>query len=137
MKIFFDSSAFAKRYILERGSEVVDQLCEEADAIALCILCPTEIVSALCRRRRENTISHDQYLLAKQALSQEIRDVDLIQLTPSVIRRSTNLLEQFPLKSNDSLHVACALEWEAELFVSADRQQITAVRKTGLKAKQL
>ena len=35
----------------------------------------------------------------------------------------------------DALHVACALHWEAELFVSADKRQADAARKAGLHTK--
>jgi predicted nucleic acid-binding protein len=33
----------------------------------------------------------------------------------------------------DALHIGCALEWEAELFVSSDKRQILAAKKAGLK----
>jgi len=33
------------------------------------------------------------------------------------------------------LHIACALQWEAELFVSADQRQVSAARKAGLRTK--
>jgi len=33
----------------------------------------------------------------------------------------------------DALHIACALEWGAELFVSSDQQQLRAAKRAGLK----
>jgi len=33
MKVFFDTSALAKRYTGEPGSELVFELCQEADAL--------------------------------------------------------------------------------------------------------
>jgi predicted nucleic acid-binding protein len=32
----------------------------------------------------------------------------------------------------DALHVACALEWQADLFVTSDRRQLKAAMNTGL-----
>ena len=49
MKTFFDSSAFAKRYVEEPGSQTVDSLCREATEVALSVLCVPEIISALMR----------------------------------------------------------------------------------------
>jgi predicted nucleic acid-binding protein len=49
VKTFFDSSAFAKRYIEESGSQNVDALCQEAGEVGLSVLCVPEIVSALNR----------------------------------------------------------------------------------------
>jgi predicted nucleic acid-binding protein len=36
----------------------------------------------------------------------------------------------------DALHIACALEWGAEVFVSADARQLAAARRAGLRTKQ-
>jgi predicted nucleic acid-binding protein len=35
----------------------------------------------------------------------------------------------------DALHVACAMQWGAELFVSADARQVAAAKKAGLRTK--
>jgi len=35
----------------------------------------------------------------------------------------------------DALHVACSLQWEAELFVSSEEQQIAAARNAGLRTR--
>ena len=45
------------------------------------------------------------------------------------------ILEGNPIRAMDALHIACAVQWEAELFVSADEQQIAAAEKAGLHDK--
>ena len=45
-------------------------------------------------------------------------------------------IEASPVRAMDALHVACALEWDAELFASADKQQLSAAKKAGLKTQQ-
>ena len=37
-----------------------------------------------------------------------------------LVTAAVALLEQFPLRSPDALHVACASEWSIDLFVCAD-----------------
>ena len=37
----------------------------------------------------------------------------------------------------DALHVACALEWKADLFVTSDRKQADAAVNAGLRAEYL
>ncbi|NVM56869.1 MAG: type II toxin-antitoxin system VapC family toxin [Desulfobacterales bacterium] len=64
-----------------------------------------------------------------------MRDSVIINLTPQVIGTSTSLLESFTLRAMDTLHVACALEWGTELFVSSDKKQITVARKAGLRTR--
>ena len=132
MKTFFDSSAFAKRYVEEPGSQAVDDVCQNTTVLALSVLCVPEIISALNRRLREQRLSRQGYLAAKSRLSADVADVVVIELTPAVIVRSIVLLETTALRAMDALHVACALEWGAGLFVSADERQVKAARKSGL-----
>jgi hypothetical protein len=47
------------------------------------------------------------------------------------------LLENNVLHALDALHVACALEWQADRFVTSDRRQFTAAMNTGLRAEYI
>jgi len=135
VKTFFDSSAFAKRYVEETGSQIVDDICYNATEISVSVICIPEIISALNRRLRERSLSHQDYVTIKQSLSEDVRDALIVNLTPEVIMASTKLLESSPLRAMDALQVACALVWETELFVSSDKRQLTAAKKAGLKIK--
>ena len=137
MKVFFDSSAFAKRYVKERGSDEVEKICLTASSIALAVICIPEIVSAFCRYKRELLLSKQQYELLKMTVLNETRDILLINLTASVIKQAVELLENNTLRSSDALHIACALEWKADLFVSSDKEQILAARKEGIKTRYI
>ena len=132
MKTLFDSSAFVKRYVEEEGSQAVDGICRGATTLALSVLCVPEIISALNRRLREGSLSRQGYLSAKSHLSEDVADVVVVNLTPAVVSRATFLLETNILRAMDALHIACALEWGAELFVSADARQIRAAKRSGL-----
>jgi len=133
VKTLFDSSAFAKRYIEEAGSQVVDDICQRTTTLALSVLCVPEIISALNRRLREKRLSRQDYFTAKRRLSADVAEALVIELTPEVVSRSILLLETSELRTLDAIHVACALEWGAEEFVSADQRQVKAARKSGLK----
>jgi predicted nucleic acid-binding protein len=135
VRTFFDSSAFAKRYVEEPGSQAVDSLCQEATEVALSVLCVPEIISALNRRVRDGLLTHREYAEAKQYLSKDIRDAVIVNLVPQVLSACTRVLEASPVRAGDALHVACALEWKTELFVSADKRQISAAKKAGLHTK--
>jgi len=135
VKTFFDSSAFAKRYVEETGSETVDDFCMGATELAMSVVCIPEILSALNRRVRERDLSARQYRTAREALFDEISDAEIISLTPDVISICTTVLETSPVRAMDALHVACAVRWGAELFVSADQRQIAAAKKAGLRTK--
>jgi len=137
MKTLCDSSAFAKRYVDEKGSQEVDNVCRATSALALSVVCVPEIISALNRWVREKRLSPQEYIAAKSRLSEDVADAVIVNLTPAVIARSTFLLETNVLRAMDSLHVACALEWGAELFVSCDDRQIKAAKRAGLRTRRI
>jgi predicted nucleic acid-binding protein len=132
MRVVFDSSAFAKRYIDEHGSQFVDEICQRADQLGLCAIAPAELFSAVNRRRREGYFSPSDYELIKSHIITDLRDIFLLDLTPGVTAQAIRLLESQFLRAMDALHVACALEWQADLFVTADQRQLIAAQNVGL-----
>ena len=132
MKTYFDSSVYVKRFIEEEGSDIVEKICLQTTSLGLSIICVPEIISALNRSVREKYISHKYYHFIKSQLFTELKDVVILNITQQVISRSVKLLEKNILRAMDSLHVACAIEWQADLFVSADKRQIEVARKAGL-----
>jgi len=137
MNVFLDSSALAKRYVEEPGSARLEEILAFASSLAISILAVTEVISALCRRHRESKLSHRQYSQAKHMLFEDIADSSVVNLTEPVVLRAIQLLQRWPLRSSDSLQVASAAEWSADLFVSADERQCRAARAYGLKVEEL
>lgn len=139
MKTFFDSSAFAKRFVEEPGSSKVEDICGEARELAVSVICASEIVSALARRLREPELTRRQYLAAKRRLFEDLHDAVIVNLTPAVIRRCVSALEETStsLRTLDALLVASAVEWQAELFVTSDRRQLAAADEAGLTTVQV
>ena len=135
MKLAVDSSSFAKRYVQEVGSDELDRFLESASELAFCVILVPEIISGLNRRLRERILTIADYRAVKKQLMDDVRDATVLQITPSVISRSVKLLESNVLRSLDALHVACALEWQADLFVTSDRRQSMAAKKAGLRAE--
>ena len=137
MLVFFDSSAFAKRYVQEAGSDEVLSWCERASEIGLSGIALPEIVSAFCRLSREKRISRKQYHALKVSLLEDVRDVAICALSPEVIRHSIIALEKNTLRGMDAIHIGSALALRAEMFVSADQRQCHAARLAGLKVAKV
>ncbi len=135
MKVFFDTSSFVKKFIEEVGSKQVDDVTQKSSEIGLSIICFPEIISVLNRKLRAEFITEKTYLDLKNDILKDIEDADIINLTPRVLKTTTELLEENILRSLDAIHIACALEWQSELFVSSDERQITAAIKSGLKVE--
>ena len=132
MRVFFDSSALAKRYVDETGTLEVLAWCEQATELALSVVAIPELISAFCRLRRERKISPSQYQRLKNELMGDIADALVCDTTPQVISRSVQALEAHTLRGMDAIHVGAAIVSNAEIFVSADTKQCEAARALGL-----
>jgi hypothetical protein len=137
MRVFFDSSAFAKRYIREEGTDAVLSWCDKATELCLSGIALTEIVSAFCRLQRENRVSPVQYRHLKTMLMADISDAAICDLTPEVIRHSIIALEKNALRGMDAVHLGSALALNVDIFVSADARQCGAATQAGLKVVQV
>lgn len=137
MRLFLDSSALAKRYVEEPGSERLQELLGAAGRLGLCALAVPEIVSGLRRSQRERRLTTAQYARAKGALLADVRDAEVVGLVDAVLVTSVAVLERSVVRALDALHVAAAIVWSAELFVSADEQQCRAAREAGLLVERL
>ncbi|MEJ2054956.1 MAG: type II toxin-antitoxin system VapC family toxin [Calditrichaceae bacterium] len=137
MNIYFDSSAWTKRYILEQGTEEVESICFRAEKITLSILCVPEVVSAFTRLKREGRITPEQYNRLQKSLYEDIVDVKLINIAMEAINQAVNMIQKFPLRTLNALHIACAGLSKTDLFVSADARQLTAAEGIGLEVRYI
>ncbi|MDO9079431.1 MAG: type II toxin-antitoxin system VapC family toxin [Desulfuromonadales bacterium] len=137
MRVFFDSSAFVKRYVREEGTDAVLFWCDQATELCLSGIALPEIVSAFCRLQREKLISPLQYRQLKAMLMADISDAAICDLTPVVIRHTIISLEKNVLRGMDAIHLGSALALNAEIFVSADVRQCAAVTQAGLRVVQV
>jgi predicted nucleic acid-binding protein len=135
VKVFFDSSALVKRYVSEKGTSVVLSLCESATELGISVICYPEIISALCRLRREGRMNGSQYIAAKQSIALDLRDASLCNISETTVLQSIQLLEDNVLRAMDAFHISAALEWNADVFASSDARQIAAAKKAGLKVQ--
>ena len=132
MRVFFDSSSLAKRYIDEQGSSEIESILYDTTQLAVSIIVIPEILSGLNRRVREGVITLEDYKIIKKQFAEDMEDMIVLQLAPKVISTSTSLLEKNTLRAMDALHIACAIEWNATLFVTSDKRQLLAAKHAGL-----
>jgi predicted nucleic acid-binding protein len=133
VKVFLDTSAFAKRYVAEQGTDKVMALCQQADSLVVSVMCLPELISTLSRLVREKKLSKADYRKLKGDTVADLADVDICQITSGIMDSVILLLESHPLRAMDAIHVACALAVDPDTFVSADHRQLLAAQKAGLK----
>ena len=132
MRVYFDSSAFAKRYIDETGTADVLAWCERASELALSVIALPELISAFRRLQREGRLTDAQYQIIKRDLMLDIADALICDTTPQVIQHAVKALENHTLRGMDAIHLGAALACTAEVFISADARQCRAAEAFGL-----
>jgi uncharacterized protein len=137
VRVFFDTSAFVKRYVDESGTDRVVEICRQADELILSVICLPEVISTLNRLVREGKLSPKDYRRTRDLILKELEDAEICHLTPEVIARTLKCLESNPLRALDALHLGCALIVEPDLFVSSDQRQIEAAKKAGLNVMEV
>ena len=137
MRVYFDSSAFAKRYVNEAGTQEVLTWCDRASELALSIIAVPELISAFCRLLCEGRLDESQYRQIKSVLMEDIADALICDTTPRVIQYAVRALESQPLRGTDAIHIGAAQACTAEVFVSADARQCAAARNLGLQVVAL
>ena len=143
---YLDTSALIKRYVTEAGSAWLEATAFAADDALLLTSSVTivEIWSALARRRREASISHDHHADALNAFREDcVTRYRFIEFESSVIESSGHLLERYPLRAYDAVQLATALvtgriladaALPVPIFLSADDRLLTVALAEGLPA---
>jgi predicted nucleic acid-binding protein len=132
LRLFLDTSALVKTYIDEAGSDHLDQLLAAADSVAVCALAEVEVLSTIARKRRQKLISATGYEQVKQELIADLQTFEVIPVERSVLDGAIRLLEQFPLRGADAIHLAAARSANIDLFVTSDLEQRAAAEGAGL-----
>lgn len=141
--LFFDSSGLMKKYIVEAGTNwVISQVRPAANDVFAASITGIEIVSAITRRVKGNSISQ---LFADKAIKRFKRDFDkrliIIDLTPKIVQEGILLAQKHGLRGYDTTQLAVALNVRNRLsqggitnftFVSADNNLNSAAVAEGL-----
>lgn len=109
--------------------------CDQATEIILSGIALTEIISAFCRLQREGKITGTQYRQLKSLLLADIEDAAICDLSPVVLMQAIASLEKNVLRGMDAIHIGSAVALEADVFISADKRQLEAAARMGLRVE--
>lgn len=117
---FLESSAFAKLFVFEHGSEALIRRLDEIDDSHTLIssLASLEVRSAIRRRERAGEILPSDAKTALLALSEEIVRIVEQPLSQAVIDVARLVLDSHPLRALDALHLATCIVTRDTLQIS-------------------
>jgi uncharacterized protein len=137
--IYFDTSALVKRFVNEKGSDLVQSLVQGANAIATAKIAYTEIYAGLTRKLREGNLSKARYTVACRQFESDWRAYVRVELIDDILLLARDLIQRHPLKGFDAVHLASALQLKIALeeeirFAAADKNLLKAAQAEELEA---
>lgn len=103
------------------------------------VLTPMEVLSALCRHRRQGNLDGDGFALAESRLDKLASRWNQVEAVSPVKEAAARLLRVHPLRAADALQLGAALvavdhQPKKRAFVSLDEDLLEAARQEGLGA---
>ena len=139
---FLESTAFAKLFVRESGTDTLIRLMETVEdnrkLIAACA--PLEVYAAIRRRERAGDISATDAAAAFEILRIEAARMVQEPLNPAVLEAARQLLDRTKLRWTDALQLGAALVARERfrgteiIFVSASQALLEAAKAEGLQA---
>lgn len=142
--LFLDSSAVVKCYVRELASDRVRAEVAEQRLVATSYLSYAEVLSAIHRKRRAGEITEEDGKRSEAGFVADWQSgsFQLVPLNPATLAAVGFLLSTHSLKGSDAVHLSAAVwlrdngrstgqESFVVRFVTADRQQLEAARRTG------
>jgi len=141
---YVDTSALVKRYIDEVGSDWVRSTLAPSllPSVIVVHLVVVEMTSALTRRQRDGTVTPTEYDQIQAAFRSDcLREYRIVTAVDGIIDEAARLLERYPLRAYDAVHLAAAVVANRHLladglapltFLSADDRLNDAASAEGL-----
>lgn len=135
MSAFWDTSAILHICVPGQASSRAKSLLRQHSPVVWWTA-PAEVHSALERLRREVAISPLAYATSNRRLAELLASWREIQPTEPLRELACGLLERFPLRASDALHLAAALVWSKQIprgriFICNDRRLTAVARSLG------
>jgi uncharacterized protein len=143
---FLDTSALVKRYIPEIGTAWIQSLTTQSSGNILLVarITVVEIMSAIARRQREATLTHDQAQQLRTICQQHFAtQYQIVELTPSIAILAGELCDRQALRAYDAVQLASALSIlpiinqtpdNTMTFLTADDRLLNAAQSENLLA---
>jgi len=139
---FLESTAFAKLFVQEPGTDVLIRLMEsvEDNRKLIAASAPLEVYAAIRRRERAGDISNQDAAAAFEILRIEAARMVQEPLNPAVLEAARQLLDRSRLRWTDALQLGAALvaremfRGTEIIFVSASPLLLEAAHAEGFQA---
>jgi predicted nucleic acid-binding protein len=128
---YLDTSALIKRFVAERGSSLVQAIVAGKGPVATAKIAYAEMHAGFARIRREGRLSVRHYAQACRQFERDWSAYVRIDLRDEILGLTRDLVQRYPLRGFDAIHLASALSLKSALgeevtFAAADERLLRA-----------
>jgi predicted nucleic acid-binding protein len=121
MVVFLDTSALAKRYIEETGTEEILSYFNESNQIVLSSITPIEISSVFSRRQREHSFSLEIYDEILTVWKEDQSVFSYTHFDSKLVESAIMIVQKAVIKTLDAIQLASAYCSPIDKFITADK----------------
>ncbi len=136
MRLYLDTSALVKRYVVEQGSSEAIELVQRAEMVGTSLVTRAEVASALAKavrfglREETGRTAHGTFLSHWPFFVR-------IPVTEALVSRADALAWDYALRGYDAVQLASAISWQESLgtpvtLATFDYELWAAGRKVGM-----
>jgi predicted nucleic acid-binding protein len=131
---FLDTSALVPLLIAEPGSVACQRFWNDADILVAVGITYVEAATALAEAERLGRLTSQDLESSLSALERLWRELDIVEVDETLIRRSAEVARQLGLRAFDAVQCAAAEQLADDSLVAAtgDRRLITAWSQLGV-----
>lgn len=147
MRVYLDSSAIVKRYVIEEGTEKVKDVYMEALSGAASLHFSVwnigEVLGALHAYHRRKWLENEEYRTARESfLAETTRLIKLgvakvIAVRSRLLTQSWLLVEKYHIYEADALQIASAENLGVDQLLSGDHRLVDVSKEEGVNADYL
>ena len=137
MKLFLDTSALVKKYIIEEcGAQRLSELLGKASVVIVSPVTWIEIHHVFYRTRREGLLDTSGLKTILKDIKENYIYFHVAAFNNALEEKAVKILEGSPLRSGDAIQLAAAITTESDLFCTAD-QKLYRVAQQYLRKSEL
>jgi predicted nucleic acid-binding protein len=129
VRAFIDTSTLFKKYVIEKGSDIFDELLQSITEIIIAPITILEFHSIVERRIREKTLTlSDAEWIEKEFLF-DLNYYGIIEFNEKNINEGIKVIRKYQLKVLDGIQLSSAIISESEIFIVSDKKLYKAAQK--------
>lgn len=126
MRLFMDTSALIKRYIMEEGSNAVDNLMDATLEVIVSPITKIECISTIRRLLHEKFLTMEEFSVIKKNILYDFEFYNVLRMNDRIENNAIKLIEKYQLKTLDAIQLSscCSTYPEYLSFVTCDNKII-------------